>query len=133
MRVLGGSLGAILLVVVAGFLAQRIFGSAPDKMEEAQEAVKALPYRVSVREASRGVLVGRAAGDHGAVVHFAVSESEPDEPSDVPPRLIQVDKNVAGGGGFSVWEDSEAQHHGESAVEWREREEIAAEIESVLR
>ena len=132
MKVLGGGALVILAVVAARFVAERIFGPGADPMAEAREAVEGLSYRVSMREASEGVLVGSAAGDHGAVVHFAISEAAPDGPEDIPPRLIQLDENVTGAGGFSVWEDSEARHRGESMVEWRERMGIAASIEAAL-
>jgi hypothetical protein len=132
MRRLARAALVVLIVVVAGFVAERIFGPGADPMGEATEAIKGLPYSVEVREASEGVLVGSARGHHGAVVHFAISEGEGEPAGDIPPRLIHVDKNVMGGGGFTVWEDAEAWHHGESAVKWRERLEIAVEIEEAL-
>ncbi|HKZ12220.1 MAG TPA: hypothetical protein VJL81_00100 [Solirubrobacterales bacterium] len=122
----------ILAVIAAGFVAERIFGPGADPMGEATEAIEGLPYRVSVREASEGVLVGTARGHHGAVVHFAISEGEADRPQDIPPRLLHLDKNVMGGGGFTVWEDSEAPHDGESAAEWDERGRVALDIEEAL-
>ncbi|HWH21023.1 MAG TPA: hypothetical protein VN671_10845, partial [Solirubrobacterales bacterium] len=73
-------------------------------------------------------------GHTGAVVHFAIaaSQDEPDPPAGVPTRLIRLDKNVMGGGGFTVWEDSEASRPGESRMEWLERGRIATEIEEAL-
>jgi hypothetical protein len=129
--ILRGAL-VLLVVVAAGFIAERIFGPGPDPMSEAREAVEALPYRTSMREVSEGVLVGTARGRHGAVLHFAISEGETHEPQGIPPRLVHVDKNVMGGGGFTVWEDSEASHSGEARGEWRERGFIAVEIEEAL-
>lgn len=133
MRAFAAGVGVILVVIAAGFVAQRLFGSDSDHpISEAQESIEALPYRVSVREPSEGVLVGTADGRFGAVVHFAVSESAPDEPSDIPPRLIHVDENASRAGDFTVWEDSEARRPGESSPEWRERIEIAVAIEDAL-
>lgn len=132
MRALGGGLLVVLVVVAAGFVAERIFGPGADPMAEAREAAESVAYSVSMREASQGVLVGAARGGHGAIVHFAISEAEGDRPEDIPPRLIQVDKNVGESGGFSVWDDSEARRHGEPMAEWRERTEIAASIEAAL-
>ncbi|HJZ37937.1 MAG TPA: hypothetical protein VJ204_16825 [Solirubrobacterales bacterium] len=124
----------ILAVVAAGFIAQRLFGSGSDSMAEAREAVESLPYRVSTHAAPEDVLVGTALGNFGAVVHFAIAagEAEPHPPAGVPPRLIRLDKNVMGGGGFSVWEDGEAPHRGESRPMWRERIAIVSAIEEAL-
>lgn len=132
MRVLGVGVLTILVVIAAGFVAERLFGPGSDPMGEATEAIEGLPYRVTLREASEGVLVGTARGHHDAVVHFAASEGEGERPEDIPPRLIHLDKNVMGGGGFRVWEDSEAPHPGEPAAEWDERGRIALAIEEAL-
>jgi hypothetical protein len=132
MRGLAGAALVVLAIIVAAFVAERIFGPGADPMSEATEAIEGLPYSVKAREASEGVLVGSARGHHGAVVHFAISEGEGEPAMDIPPHLTHVDKNVMGGGGFTVWEDGEAWHHGESAVKWRERQEIAVEIEEAL-
>lgn len=102
MRSLGVGVLVLLAVIAAGFVAERIFGPGADPMSEATEAIEDVPYRVAIREASEGVLVGTARGHHGAAVHFAVSEQAPSEPSDIPPRLIHLDRNVMGGGGFTV-------------------------------
>jgi hypothetical protein len=132
LRFLGVGVLTILAVIAAGFVAERIFGPGSDPMGEATEAIEGLPYRVTMREASEGVLVGTARGHHDAVVHFAVSEGEGEPPADIPPRLIHLDKNVTGGGGFTVWEDSEAPHPGESVAEWHERTGIGIAIEETL-
>jgi hypothetical protein len=102
-RGLAGGILVILAVVAAGFIAQRLFGSGPDSMAEAREAVESLPYRVSTHAASEDVLVGTAHGHFDAVVHFAIvaGEDEPHPPAGVPPHLIRLDKTswaVAGSG-----------------------------------
>ncbi|HEX3362166.1 MAG TPA: hypothetical protein VHS74_14320 [Solirubrobacterales bacterium] len=129
----GGAL-VILAVVAAGFIGQRLFGSGPDSMAEAREAFESLPYGVSTHSVSDDVLVGTARGHLGDVVHFAVAAGEgwPRPPAGVPPRLIRLDKNVMGGGGFTAWEDGEAPHRGESRPMWEERSEIATAIEEAL-
>jgi hypothetical protein len=132
MRGVLGGVGIILAVIAAGFVAQRLFGSDADPTSDAREAIVGLPHDVRLREASEDVLVGMVRGSHGAVVHFAVSESAPDEPSDIPPHLIHVDKSVARAGDFTVWEDSDIRRPGETSVELREREEIAVELEEAL-
>jgi hypothetical protein len=68
----------------------------------------------------------------GVGVILAVSASAPDEPSDIPPRLIHVDENASRAGDFTVWEDSEVRAPGESSPEWRERIEIAVAVEDAL-
>jgi hypothetical protein len=87
LRILARGALVILAVVVAAFIAQRLFGSGPDSMAEAREAVESLPYRVSTHVVSGDVLVGTALGHFGAVVHFAItaSEDEPRPPAGVPP------------------------------------------------
>jgi hypothetical protein len=131
-RPFGVGVLVVLAVVAAGFVGERIFGPGADPMSEATEAIESVPYRVAIREASEGVLVGAARGHHGAAVHFAVSQEAPSEPWGIPPRLIHLDKNVMGGGGFTVWEDSEAPHPGESVAEWDERMRIGTAIEEAL-
>jgi hypothetical protein len=132
MRVLFGGFLAILAVIAAGFVAQRLFGSHSDPMSDAREAIVGLPHDVTLQEGSEGVLVGMVQGRHGVAVHFAVSEGAPDAPIDIPPHLIQVDKSATRVGEFTVWEDSEVRRAGETSVELREREEIAVELEEAL-
>jgi len=131
-RYLGVGVLTILAVIAAGFVAERIFGPNSDPMGEATEAIEGLPYRVSMREASEGVLVGTARGHLDAVVHFAVAEGEGEPPRDIPPRLINLDKNVMAAGGFTVWDDSEAPHPGEPAAERNERMNISVGIQEAL-
>jgi hypothetical protein len=132
MRPLFGGVLIILAVVAAGFVAERLFGPDSDPMSDAREAIVELPHDVRLREASEGVLVGMVRGRGGAVVHFAASESAPDEPSDIPPHLIHFDRSPSRAGSFTVWEDSEVRRPGETSVELREREEIAVELEEAL-
>jgi hypothetical protein len=73
-----GGAGALVIlgVIAAGFVAQRLFGSDADHWKsEAEEAIEALPYGVSISEASDGVLAGTIQGHLGVVVHFTVDES----------------------------------------------------------
>jgi hypothetical protein len=76
MRALAGAVGVILVVIAAGFIAQRLFGSDSEHWtSEAEEAIEALPYGVSMSEVSSGVLAGTIQGHLGVVVHFTVNES----------------------------------------------------------
>jgi hypothetical protein len=130
-RAIGGAVGVILLVVLAGFLAQRILGSDSTSTAEAREAIEAMPFRASVHETAAGVLLGSERGGHGVVIHFAVSKEGP-EPNDIPPRLIHVDRNVTGGGGFWVWDDSEIWFRRGTVAQWHEAATISVEIEEAL-
>jgi hypothetical protein len=128
-RRLAGGVLVILTVFAAGFIAQRLFGSGPDPMTEAREAVESLPYRVSTHAASEDVLVGTARGHLGDVVHFAVADSR--EAEGIPLRL-QDEAETGGGGGFFVWEDRGRHRPGESEAAARERAEISVDIEEAL-
>lgn len=129
-RVLGGGVLVILVVIAAGFIAQRIFGSGTDPMHEAQEAIDALPYGISMRETSEGVLVGTIQGHLGVAVHFAVADSL--DARGIPSRLRRIDPEPIGGGGFWIWEDSAGGPRGQTENEVRERTTIAVSIEEAL-
>lgn len=120
----------VLAVIAAGFVAERIFGSGDD-IAEATEAIEGMPYRVSVREASEGVLVGRIQGDNEVVVRFAASEEGP-EPVDIPPRLVHAEKEVTGGGGFWVWDDAEFWATHGTGAQWNEAAKISVGIDEAL-
>ncbi|HXF32319.1 MAG TPA: hypothetical protein VN522_12435 [Solirubrobacterales bacterium] len=132
MRALAGGVGIVLLVIVAGFVAQRIFGGSGDSTSEARDAVEATPDRITMREPYEHVLAGTARGEDGAVVHFAFAAEEPSEPDGIPPRLIHLDKNPMEDGEFWVWADSEPRLPGESLAEYIERADITTEIEEAL-
>ena len=75
-RALGIGVLVIVAVIAAGFVAQRLFGSNSDRWtSEAEAAVEALPYGVSMSEVSDGVLAGTIQGHLGVVVDFTVDES----------------------------------------------------------
>jgi hypothetical protein len=129
MRWLGGSALVLLAVIAAGFVAQRLFGSdAEHPMSEAREAIKALPYGVTLREGPGGILVGTLSG-RNSVVHFAVADS-PDA-SGIPAALRRGESGA--GGAFWVWDDAERGSSRQTKVEREERAEVGADLEEALR
>lgn len=102
-RGLGVGLLVLLVVIAAGFVAQRLFGSDSDhRMSEAQEAIAALPYRISMEEVSDGVLVGTAFGHLGVVVRFVVDDGEKGHAGDMPPHLVGPNWSSSEAGAYGV-------------------------------
>ena len=132
MRGLAAYLALILAVIVAGFVAQRLFGSHDDSISrgEAREAIEAMPYPVSVHESPEQVLIGVVHGHHGIDVRFAASESL--HHPGVPARLRRVDRNVGGAGNFWVWDDAEARLRHGTDKEWIEASKISVGLEEAL-
>jgi hypothetical protein len=106
-RGLGIGVGVILAVIAAGFIARRLFGGdSKDWTAEAEEAIVALPYGVSMEESSGNAVGGTIQAHLGVVVHFTVTESGATE--------------------------SPAGSPTDSAAQRQEREEVAVAIEEAL-
>jgi len=130
MRALGYGALVLLLVIAAGFLAQRLFGSASEHpLSEAREAIEGMPYPVSVTEGPSDALVGSVRG-RNQIVHFVVAKT---------PGGIDWAETPAGraakpraAGPFWLWDDAERGRSRQTGVEREERAELAGELEEAI-
>jgi hypothetical protein len=126
------TVGVVLVVIAAGFVAQRLFGSSDSDqfMKEAQEAINALPYRSTMDEVSEGVLVGTAYGHDGIAVRFVVTDEKPGRGEDIPPRLIGPNWSSAESGKYGV--STSPYGTGASHAERVEKVDVSSAIEEAL-
>ncbi len=131
MRALAGGVLVVLAVIVAGFVAQRLFGSDSDQaISEAEEAINALPYRISMDEVSEGVLIGTAYGHRGTAVRFVVTDGKPGRDEDIPPHLVGPRWSSSEAGKYGV--STSPYGRGASHAERVEKADVSVAIEEAL-
>ena len=129
-RALVGSVGLILLVIAAGFIAQRLFGSdSEDSIVEAQEAIETVAFPASARETYDGVLVGSLRG-RNQIVHFAIADS-PTTPAVVVGAQGWT-KAPGPSGPLWLWDDAEADRRHQTRIGRAARTDLLIELEAAL-
>lgn len=121
---------AVLVSATAVFAMAVSRSDSEFTLQEAEEALEALPARIEVhKQPGSDVLVGRVRGRHDSFA-FAVSLNDPPWPG-VPAVLQATDGNPTGGQGFLVWV-SEVERRDETAAAFGERMEIGSGMEQAL-